>query len=257
MTALAPAPIAVQLYTLREQAATNFRGVLERLGAAGYRGVELAGFHDLTPDDFARVAADNNIEVASAHINMGRTADLEAAIDTHLGVGATTMVIPMMPPDGFADLEAIDKTAGYLNKANTIARTRNVKLGYHNHYWEFASVIDGRSAMAHLFERLDETMFVELDIYWASVGGADPISVINDFGDRVQLLHVKDGPGGDPKEPMTAVGGGSIDIGGAIRAASNAAWHIVELDQCATDMFEAVEASYEFLVGAHLSTGRR
>ena len=96
MTALAPAPIAVQLYTLREQAATNFRGVLERLGAAGYRGVELAGFHDLTPDDFARVAADNNIEVASAHINMGRTADLEAAIDTHLGVGATTMVIPMM-----------------------------------------------------------------------------------------------------------------------------------------------------------------
>ena len=257
MPASSPAPIAVQLYTLRDIAATNFRSVLERLAAKGYCGVELAGFNDLTPTEFMAIAQDNGLKVASAHINMGRTADLEATIDTHLGVGATTMVIPYMPAESFADLAAIDKTAGYLNKANRVAQAHGVTLGYHNHYWEFQTVIDGRHAMQHLFDRLDPTMFVELDIYWTKVGGADPVEVINTFGDRVRLLHVKDGPADTVASPMTAVGGGVIDIGGAITAATNTEWHIVELDHCATDMFDAVDASYDFLVGSRLSTGRK
>ena len=66
-----------------------------------------------------------------------------------------------------------------------------------------------------------------------------------------------DNEGGDsPKSPMVAVGDGVIDIAGTLAAAPGAAWHIVELDRCATDMFEAVEASYRYLVGHGLSRGR-
>ena len=256
MPAMSPAPIAVQLYSLRDAAAADFRGVLERLGRKGFCGVELAGFHDLTPADFLKISSDSGLEVASAHIDMGRTAELEATMDEHLSVGATTMVIPYMPPESFADLAAIDKTAGYLNKANALAASRNVALGYHNHFWEFQKLIEGRNAMAHLFDRLDDTMFVELDIYWAKVGGADPVDVITSFGNRVQLLHIKDGPADTFAGPMVAVGSGAIDVAAAIGAAPNARWHVVELDECATDMFDAVEASYDYLVGTHLSKGR-
>ena len=251
-----PAPISIQLYSLRAEAATDFRSVLERLGRKGFCGVELAGFNNLEPAEFATIASDNGLRVSSAHVNLAKAPEFEATLDTHLGVGTTTMVVPFMPPESFATIEAIDKTAYLLNKCNRLARDRGIDLGYHNHFWEFSTVIDGRSAMSLLFDRLDETMFVELDIYWAKVGGADPVEVIHDFGDRVRLLHIKDGPADAYESDMVAVGSGVIDTRGAINAANNASWHIVELDRCATDMFEAVEASYDFLVGSNMSEGR-
>jgi len=67
---------------------------------------------------------------------------------------------------------------------------------------------------------------------------------------------VKDGPADAPPSPMVAVGDGAVDIPAVLAAAPGARWHVVELDRCATDMFEAVERSYDFLVGAGYSSGR-
>jgi sugar phosphate isomerase/epimerase len=133
---------------------------------------------------------------------------------------------------------------------------RGATFGYHNHWWEFRLLADGRTAWSHLVERLDPGVVIELDMYWATVGGAAPTDVIADLGDRLRLLHVKDGPADGPKSPMVAVGSGSLDIRAALAAAPDVAWHIVELDRCATDMFQAVAGSYDYLVGNGLSRGR-
>lgn len=74
--------------------------------------------------------------------------------------------------------------------------------------------------------------------------------------ERLHLVHVKDGPADGHASPMTAVGSGAMDIPALLAAASNAAWHVVELDRCATDMFQAIEDSYAYLVGNGLSRGR-
>ena len=86
-------------------------------------------------------------------------------------------------------------------------------------------------------------MFAEVDVYWARVGGVDPADLVAALGDRARRIHVKDGPATDAAQPMVAVGEGALDIPAVLAAAKHSEWHVVELDECDTDLFEAVEAT--------------
>jgi sugar phosphate isomerase/epimerase len=252
-----PAQVSVQLYSLREEVATDFPAVLARLGAKGYPGVELAGFGGLTHDQLSRALTDAGLTLSSAHV--GITDDLDefgAALDAHQSLGCDTVVIPMLPPDTFSDLEGVRAAADRVNAARELTNARGLTLGYHNHYWELTAMPDGRPALVHLFEHLAPDVIAEVDIYWAQVGGTDPQELVTELGTRVGLLHVKDGPADTPKHPMVAVGDGVVDVPGVLAASPAARWHIVELDRCATDMFDAVERSYDYLVGNGYSQGR-
>ena len=248
-------PISVQLYSLRETAQHDFGGVLERLGRAGFVGVELAGFNHLSPTEFGQVASGAGLVVSSAHVTTGP--DFAKTVETMLSLGCATLVIPYLPPEHFVDLDAVRRSADLINEASAVAQASGAAVGYHNHWWEVETMIDGRAAFWHLYDHLSDDVFVELDTYWTTVGGADPVEVISAFGDRVRLLHVKDGPADVPESAMVAVGSGLMPVSNILAAASHADWHVVELDRCDTDMFEAVEASYDFLVGNGLSRGRR
>ncbi len=250
-------PISVQLYSFRDEAAKDFEGVLRRIGNVGFVGVELAGFHDLTPKQYAAVVEESGLVTSSAHVTDLTPQGFNAALDDLGEVGCDVAVCAFMPPENFADLDAVKASADALNKANEIAVSRGVSLGYHNHWWEFSTIPDGRTAWSALVEHLDPTVFIELDIYWATLGGADPRQVIADLGDRLWLLHVKDGPCDAPENPMVAVGSGTLDIPAILASAPTAKWHIVELDRCATDMLTAVAGSYRYLVGSDLSQGRK
>lgn len=249
-------PISVQLYSLREEAAKDFEGVLRRLGDIGFVGVEVAGFHDLTPKQYAAIVEESGLVTSSAHLTDLSPDGMNAALDDLQEIGCDVAVCAFLPPEKFVDLDAIKACADALNAANDIARSRGVSLGYHNHWWEFSTNIDGQTAWAALIERLDTTMFTELDIYWATLGGADPRKVIADLGDRLWLIHVKDGPCDESASPMVAVGSGALDIPAILAAAPTAKWHIVELDRCATDMFAALADSRRYLVDSGLSRGR-
>ena len=251
-----PAPISVQLYSLRDQAATDFPGVLTRLGEIGFVGVELAGLHGMGTAEFNSVIGDAGLVVSSAHVGNASPDAFNTALDDVQAVGCDTAVVAFLPPATFADADEISRAADAMNAAADVAASRGVALGYHNHWWEFEQAINGRRAWDVFFDQLNPTIFAELDIYWATVGRADPAQVITDLGDRLRLLHVKDGPADDPAAEMVAVGSGAIDVAGVLHGARQAAWHIVELDRCDTDMFEAVAASYDYLTGEGLSRGR-
>ena len=256
MSAEAP-PISVQLYSLRIESASNFESVLRRLGELGFVGVEVAGFHDLNPKRYATIVSDSELVTSSAHLTDLTPDGFNAALDDLQTIGCDTAVCAFMPPERFADLYVIRASADALNRANEIATARGVSLGYHNHWWEFSTIIDGRTAWSTLFEYLDTAVFAELDIYWATFGGADPRHVIADLGDRLHVLHVKDGPCDASESPMVAVGSGALDIPAVLSSAPTAKWHVVELDRCATDMFTAIADSYRYLVDNGLSTGRK
>ena len=194
--------------------------------------------------------------MSSAHVGHAATTDeFAAALDAHQALGCDTVVIPALPPEAFADLDAVRAAADRVNALVDVARARGMTLGYHNHFWEFTPMPDGRPALLHLFEHLAPDVFAEVDIYWAQVGGSDPTELVTELGSRVGLLHVKDGPADEPKSPMVAVGDGVVDVPGVLAASPTARWHIVELDRCATDMFDAVERSYDYLVGGGYSRG--
>jgi sugar phosphate isomerase/epimerase len=250
------ADVSIQLYSLRAESAVDFRAVLARLGEIGFVGVETADFHGLTGAEVRAALDDAGLVASSAHVGMAKPAEFEAALDIHRALGCDTVVVPMLAPKLFADLDGIRVGAERLNVANESARTRGLTLGYHNHFWELESVIDDRPALLHLFDQLDPSVVAEVDVYWAKVGGVDPVQLLTELGDRPTLLHVKDGPGDDPHAAMVAVGDGVIDVPGVLAAAPGARWHIIELDRCDTDMFEAVERSYHYLVDNQLSRGR-
>jgi sugar phosphate isomerase/epimerase len=247
-------PISVQLYSLRREAEHDFGAVLERLAHIGFAGVETAGLHGMDPGVFAKRVADLGLVVSSAHVPLPLGADAARVLDEQEAVG-NTLVISGLGPDDFATDAAIAGSAERFTEAAENARQRGMTLGYHNHWWEFTPSAGAENPMARFVELVDPSVFLEVDTYWLQASGRDPAATLRELGARVRLLHVKDGPC-TQGDPMVAVGQGNVDVAAVLAAAPSAEWHIVELDECATDMFEAVHASYDFLVGAGLSRGR-
>lgn len=155
---------------------------------------------------------------------------------------------------GFGD--RIKRVAERFNLAAERARSRDMRIGYHNHFWEFGTDFDGRSGLEVFFELVEPDVFAEIDLYWARVGGRDPVELITSLGSRVLLLHAKDGDGA-PGTPSCAFGDGVVDLPRALETASSAMWHVVELEGLdETDIWPALDQSRRYLIDRGLSATR-
>lgn len=253
---LAP-PLAVQLYSLREEAEQDMGAVLERVAAIGYLGVEVLWLHGMPAAEFCSRLDDLNLELVGKHVILDTERDLEAAVaelDTQLEIGNRTMLASLDQ----AQCESIDVLHQAIDRFNRLSEAvhdRGMRFGYHNHWYEFSQSFGGEAVWSTLLDRLDPRVFIEADVYWIQVGGADLRTTLDDLGSRLRLLHLKDGPC-NTSDPMTAVGSGKVDIGAAVAAAPQVEWHVTELDEFDGDMFQAVEDSYRYLVESGLSRGR-
>ena len=248
-------PISIQLYSLREEAQNDFVGVLKRLAGIGYRGVEPAGFHDLSPAEFRSVTDDLGLVISSTHSPSPTHVDMAEVVDT-LGVMGTNLVAGGFGLASFTDLDTIEHTAETLAGIDEALSAEGITFAMHNHWWEFEELDD--RLKIDILAGLAPGLKFELDTYWAANFGAnDPVALVAKFADRCPLLHIKDGPLVQDR-PHTAVGSGKMDIPAAIAAANDTTqWMVVEADECATDMFGCVEASYRYLVGNGLAEGNR
>jgi len=245
-------PPAVQLYSVREQLSGDRKGVLQRIAAAGYGAVE--GFNIRSDTEGLHADLDAaGLSVSSVHaIPSGdQAADLLAAART---LGAATVIVPILPPERFATAESVAAVAAELNEMAARTADAGLRLGYHNHDFELSSIVDGTPALEVLADLLDGDVLLEVDTYWAAVGGQDVPALLRRLGDRVRFLHVKDGPIVNRQDTMTAVGSGRMPVAEILAAAPAAEWHIVELDRCATDMLTAVEESLQWLTEHGLAT---
>jgi sugar phosphate isomerase/epimerase len=236
--------LAVQLYSVRDRLTADRAGTLRRLAEIGYRAVE--PYDPLAdPAGFRALTDELGLSVCSTHAPVlgDRRDELPAALAI---VGTDSVIVPAIRPDEFADADGVDRTARRLNETAAWAAGHGLRLGYHNHWWELACQVDGRSALEALAQRLSPEVFLEVDVYWASVGGVDVPELLSRLGDRVEYLHVKDGPS-TKDDPMTAVGAGILPIPDILAAAPPDAWRVVELDHCATDMLAALADSYAYV----------
>lgn len=240
-------PLSIQLYTLRDQIAADRDGTLSRLAVIGYRAVEP---YDPTADPagFRKVADDLGISVTSTHAYALFDKDAGEVFDAVAAIGTGLAVIPGgIAHEEFTTLDGLRRTADLLNGFADKAASRGIRIGYHNHWWEIEPRFDGRTALEVLEGLLAPEVFLEVDTYWAQVGGADVPELLRTLGARVLALHVKDGPA-VKDEPHTAVGKGVVDVPSILAAAPDAV-RIVELDTCAGDIFEAVADSHAYLTG--------
>ena len=245
-------PPALQLYTLREQLQTSGRkAVLQRVADFGYGAVE--PYDVLTDPEQLRADLDEaGLAVCSVHAKI-LDGEGEAMLRGALAVGAGTVIVPWADPVRFADSEPIAVLAGELNEAAVKLADLGLRLGYHNHDFELSSIVGGRPGLEVLADGLDPAVVLEVDTYWAAVGGQDVPALLRRLGDRVRYLHVKDGPIGTRADVMTAVGSGRMPVADILASCPSAEWHVVELDRCATDMLTAVGDSLAWLAAHGLA----
>jgi sugar phosphate isomerase/epimerase len=248
-------PVALQLYTVRDALAQNFERTVRRVAEIGYAGVEPAGFPGTTPREAAQLFQSLGLKVPSAHLPLPLGEEQGEVLNTAFTLGCARIVSSYAPPKEMDTLDGIKRVCERFNQASQVAVEQGLSFGIHNHWWEFEMVED-KPMYKTMLEELDRAIFWEIDTYWVKTAGLDPAEVLREFGERAPLLHIKDGPA-VRDEPMVAVGQGALDFHKILEAsAGNAEWLIVELDRCATDMMEAVEQSYHYLVEEGLGHGR-
>jgi len=243
-------PLALQLYTVRDQLASGRKAVLGAIRGYGYAAVE--PYDVLTDPEALRADLDEaGLAVCAVHAKaLGE--DAGAFLEGAKTVGADTVIVPWAPPERFADADAIAELARELNEGAARAAGLGLRFGYHNHAFELA-MVGGRTGLEALADALDPAVLLEVDTYWAAVGGQDVPKLLGRLGDRVRYLHVKDGPV-TKDDPMTAVGGGRMPVAEILAACPSAEWHVVELDRCATDVLTAVRDSLSWLTSRGLAT---
>jgi sugar phosphate isomerase/epimerase len=249
-----PAPIALQLYTLREAAAADYEATVRKVAEIGYVGVEPAGFPGTTVEAGKKLFDELGLQVCSAHLPLPVGDKLQESLETAAALGVTR-VVAGQGPDQFASKDLIREACDRFNEASANCAEKGLTFAIHNHWWEFIE-IDGELVYKQMLEHLSADVLFQVDAYWVQTAGVDPAAVITELGSRAPLIHMKDGPC-TRKDDMQALGEGVTDFDSIINAGGdNVDWWIVELDRCATDMMEAVEKSYAYLTQKGYAQGR-
>jgi sugar phosphate isomerase/epimerase len=242
--------LSVQLYTIRLALAEDRGVALSRLADLGFRNVELFDFVDQA-DAYVDLLRDRGLAAPSGHA-MLIGEDVGKVFDAAQTIGVRTVIQPMVAVDRWTDLDGVVGTARALNEIAEKAADRGLVVGYHNHWWELESRIGGTAALELFAEHLDDAVVLEVDTYWAEVGGVGAVELLRRLGDRVRFLHVKDGPATKVTLDQVAVGSGGLDVL-SIMAAAPGALRVVELDDCAGDVFDALRDSLAYLTAHGVS----
>jgi len=236
-----PKPLSVQLYTVREALAVDPAAALARLAEIGFTTVEP---FDLQAD-YCSLFPELGLTPSSAHTRL-IDQDVVPVFEAAQRLGITTVIDPMAAPERWTDSDSVVAMAESLNSVAAIAADLGITVGYHNHWWELESHLDGTTALEAFADNLDPAVVLEVDTYWVKVGGVDPVALLGRLGDRVQFIHVKDGDLSRNNKNQVAVGSGGMPVLDILAAAPQAV-RVVELDDFTGDVFDALAGSVEFL----------
>ncbi|QJC52807.1 sugar phosphate isomerase/epimerase [Paenibacillus albicereus] len=251
--------IGLQLYTLREETATDFKGTLRKVAALGYQGVEFAGYGDLTAEEMKATLDELGLKGFSSHVSLhALRQDLQKEIDYLKTIGAAYMICPYLleedrPQTGegwtalYAELQAI----------GTEAAKQGLIFGYHNHEFEFEGRVGEENAFDAMFQATaPEAVQVEMDVCWVQFAGRDPVTYIGKYAGRLPLLHLKDFALDEQGGMKTLeLGQGGVDLPGVIEAAEAAGvqWLIVEQDHCQNPPLDSVASSFDWVQRHYLN----
>ncbi len=241
--------IGLQLYTVRVEMAKDFEGSLQRVAAIGYKEVEFAGYYNKTPNDVRAILDRYGLASPSAHAPLADIqTKLDQTIETAKTIGHRFLICPYLLDNDRRTLDDYKRHAETFNRAGEACRKAGIQFGYHNHDFEFAAM-DGKIPYDLLLERTDKDLVkMELDLYWISKAGHDPVAYLEKHKDRFVMFHVKD-MDNTPKRDITEVGRGVIDFKKIFAKAPKGAikHYFVEQDRTPGSPFDSVKISFDYL----------
>ncbi len=254
--------VGVQLYTLREQLPKDLEGTLKKVAAMGYQEVELFGYTDgkffgKTAKEFRSLLQDLGLKAPSGHYGTGNTNpdtkgtltnDWSRAVDDAAQVGQKYMICAYLDPRERKTLDDYKRHAQLFNKAAEACKKSGLQFGYHNHDFEFVS-LEGQTPYDLLLKNTDSALVkMELDLYWISYAGKDPVSYFKQHPGRFPLWHVKDMEK-TAERSFAEVGNGSIDFQKIFneRKTAGLQHYFVEQDVSKRSPLESIQISIENL----------
>ena len=242
-------PLGVQLYTVRSALADDVPGTLAALAEIGYEEVETAGLHGLEPVAFRSLLDEHGLRAISAHTPLESLAAgaLDAALDQAETLGQRWLTVPWLGED-HRTADGYRRAADALNAAGDGAARRGMRVGYHNHDFEFRPLdeAEGRTGWELLLEHTDPDLVdLQMDLYWTVHAGSDPITWFERFPGRIPTVHAKDRTADGE---MVDVGRGVMDFRAMLGAgrATGLRHVFVEHDRPGNPL-ESVRTSYETL----------
>ncbi|KRG14450.1 xylose isomerase [Virgibacillus soli] len=244
-------PVAVQMFTLREESAQDFAGTLKKVAELGFDGVEFAGYGDLSVQEVRKILDEVGLKAAASHVPLADLKnDLAKVIEEQKVLGSRYIVCPFLLPDERSE-ETYQSLLTFFNDAGETCRKEGLTLCYHNHDFELEKLADGRTALETIFDDVpSENIQTELDIYWLTKAGEQPTEWIKRYKGRTPLVHLKDMTV-DEEQFFAELGTGGVDLESvlALGEEANVEWWVVEQDQSRKTPFESIEISINYLKG--------
>ena len=252
---LKPFPVGVQLYTVRDQAEKDLAATLAHISMIGYNDVETYwNVYTHPAKDLRKMIVDNGMGVPSGHFDYD---GLAGKFDYAKELGVEYIVCPMLPKDMWTSADGFKKAAAQFNQWGEKAKSMGMQFGFHNHNYEFQKFGNQTGFDILTSEADPKLVCLEMDCYWITQSGNDPVAMLKKYGDRIQLLHLKDRLPGFPTSQMlgpdaehfTEVGSGTIDWKSVLETAQQTGvkHYFVERDNGAKPPFESLRISYQNL----------
>ncbi len=250
--------LGVQLYTVRNVITKDPAATLQAIEQIGYTEVE-ATYANL--DQIWSALQQTKLKPVSVHVDLAIFKEGGNRLDTVLADLKQRhfeyVVVPYIPQEERGGMDVFKRLAEMLNKSGERAKANGLSLCYHNHAFEFKPLqgTNGLAVMMH--ETQKGLVSLEMDIFWVSVAGHDPVQLLKTYSGRVSLLHLKDKARGlatqynenVPPATFKEVGSGSIDIAAVLSEANRAGvrHYFVEQDQTPGDPIASLRESYKYL----------
>lgn len=266
--------IALQLYSVRDDAKEDLYGVLKKVKAFGYSGVEfIHGLWGHDPLEVKAMCEEIGLVPLSAHVPyLVLMEDLEAKIDYYVKLGVQYVSIPFLNAELRYGTEGFEPFLKNLVTIGKALRDKGIVMQYHNHDFEFQKTPEGEYILDLMYRVVGpEYLQTQIDTCWVNVGGENPADYLKKYAGRTPTVHLKDFAGcrsenmyaligiddGKKKDAsgefeFRPVGKGLQNFPQIIAAADEcgAEWYIVEQDQPSMGLtpMECAEESVKYLL---------
>lgn len=241
-------PIALQLYSVRDDCSRDLPGVLEQAAQMGYDGVEFAGYHEYEAEELSRLLKANGLKVAGAHLRIDSLLgdELERAVEFNAVIENRYLIVPGLPDEYVGSVDAWKRTAGVFNEIAERLGPHGMFTGYHNHGFSGGEDV---AALHVFFANTSEQVVLQADIGNALSGGVDIMSYVEKYPGRARTVHVKEYAADND---TVVVGEGDVDwrrVFDVCESVGGTEWYIVEQESYAFTPMECVRKCLENLRG--------
>lgn len=233
-------PIGLQLYSLRDSFRHDVPGTLAKVRAFGFRYVELAGTYGMQPAEFKKLLANYGLKAVAGHFPYDQYRDNPESVAREAkALGLKYAGCAWIPHDAEFDLVECKQAIDVFNRAGRVLARHGIKFFYHVHGYEFQPQGSGTLLDKMMAETDPKVVSFQMDIFWVAFPGHDPVQLLEKYGKRWELLHLKDMRKGTKTGSLAgttdvlndvALGSGQIDLPPILRTAKKIGvkWYFIE-----------------------------